>query len=516
MKRKILSFLCALTLSLSLCGCNAEESEPIADTPAPTAMNKNDEPAAPADAPTSAPALNQKENEIVVRDTDEREVATSSKPSANTTVSPPTEPSENETDPAPAESDTIDKLDETPPLREGDIEMTITEETITDETERLTLRYRYVGDAVNAEYCFGAEYTLERLTDGEWQVVPFSEIAAFDELGYLIGTESPNQYTEVSLRDGFYDEPLIGGTYRVVKPIGEITLTAKFEIQALCRLPLDDADWTIEAEEGSYTLQILEIYADGYLCQFPWPYPARFTVLCDPSDYPDFCVGDNIEVEFAALYKRGDWEYRIAAEAVYPSDYALDPNLDAKPVIYLYPEEETKVEVKLDYRGRLTVTYPEYKDGWRVVARPDGTLTDEDGNEYSYLFWEGDSNEAYDLSEGFCIKGEDTAAFLREKLALLGLTPREYNEFIVYWLPKMQNNPYNVIYFQGEAYTDRAALTVTPAPDTILRVFMAYYPSETAVELPEQVLTPTERKGFTLVEWGGRSTSAVSSVTTFE
>ncbi len=203
------------------------------------------------------------------------------------------------------------------------------------------------------------------------------------------------------------------------------------------------------------------------------------------------------------MYKTGEWEYRLLPTAIYPSDYHLNEDLDAKPVIYLYPEEESEIEVQLDYRGQLTVTYPEYRDGWRVTAKPDGTLTDAVGKEYSYLFWEGVSDTAYDFSEGFCVQGRDTAEFLREKLSLLGLTPREYNELIVYWLPKMQDNPYNVISFQGEVYTDSAALSVSPAPDTVLRVFMAYYPSETPVAIPEQKLTPTERKGFTLVEWGG-------------
>ena len=60
-----------------------------------------------------------------------------------------------------------------------------------------------------------------------------------------------------------------------------------------------------------------------------------------------------------------------------------------KPVIYLYPEEEMEVTVKLDFDGTLTSTYPAYEDGWTVTAQPDGTLTDESGREYYCLFWEG-------------------------------------------------------------------------------------------------------------------------------
>ena len=56
---------------------------------------------------------------------------------------------------------------------------------------------------------------------------------------------------------------------------------------------------------------------------------------------------------------------------------------DAKPVIYLYPEEETAVTVKLDYAGALTCTYPAYGNGWAVTACPDGTLTDDAGQTYS-------------------------------------------------------------------------------------------------------------------------------------
>ncbi len=175
----------------------------------------------------------------------------------------------------------------------------------------------------------------------------------------------------------------------------------------------------------------------------------------------------------------------------------------AKPVIYLYPEEVTDVTVKLDYTGELTCVYPAYEDGWRVTAHPDGTLVAENGMAYNYLYWEGSEQDLSDMSTGFCIPGEDTAVFLENALAKLGLNRREANEFIIYWLPLMEDNPYNLISFQGDTYTDAAKLDISPAPDTVIRVFMTWKPLEEAVEIPAQVLSAPERSGFTVVEWGG-------------
>lgn len=179
-----------------------------------------------------------------------------------------------------------------------------------------------------------------------------------------------------------------------------------------------------------------------------------------------------------------------------------DPE-DEKPVIYLYPEEETAVTVRLDYDGELTCTYPAYKAGWSVTAAPDGTLTGENGQTYNYLYWEGVSHQTYDFSQGFCVPGRDTAAFLEDALARLGLTRREANEFIVYWLPRMEANAYNLISFQSAAYTDHAKLTISPEPDSVLRVFMAWKPLNAPADIPPQELPAFARTGFCAVEWGG-------------
>ncbi len=236
--------------------------------------------------------------------------------------------------------------------------------------------------------------------------------------------------------------------------------------------------------------------------------------------WPDGPIGENRRLRYRYNYDYGYSpielfsdtypECPILNDATFPKPpvFVWDSNLwAAKPVIYLYPEAETEVTVRLEYKGRLTCVYPapDPDGAWRVTARPDGTLTDKQGREYSYLFWEGASDgNPPDFSRGFVVRGSDTAAFLREKLAYMGLTPREYNEFIVYWLPRMQDNPWNLIAFQGKNYTDSAPLAVTPRPDSVLRIFMAYRPLNAPVSVPPQELTPFVRRGFTLVEWGGQ------------
>ena len=189
-----------------------------------------------------------------------------------------------------------------------------------------------------------------------------------------------------------------------------------------------------------------------------------------------------------------------------------------KPVIYLYPDEaqiEAHVELELA-NADMTTTWPfAVQNGdvfsWDVTACDDGRIFDADGNEYSYLFWEAKDYGAHSFDKGFCVAGEDTAEFLRDTLTEIGLTPKEYNEFIVYWLPKMQDNAYNITTFEGldpgDAYNTNNRLSVTDADgneaDSMLRIMMVWKAADEAVEIEAQEFETFERKGFTVVEWGG-------------
>ena len=247
---------------------------------------------------------------------------------------------------------------------------------------------------------------------------------------------------------------------------------------------------------------ITEIYSNCFFARTVIPMPYEIKLNGTLSD--DWCVGDQITCTYENTYYDQE-NHRVEVDflTVEASDWQPDPDVCYKPVIYLYPEKEMEVSVNLSLNGRLTCTYPLYDNGWTVTALPNGTLTDAGGQTYNYLYWEGLLETRWDWSRGFCVKGEDTAEFLEEALEKLGLTRREANEFIVYWLPMMEGNPYNIIAFQTEAYTDGAELEIDPAPDSLIRVFMTWRPSAVFEELEPQELTAPERSGFTVVEWGG-------------
>lgn len=189
---------------------------------------------------------------------------------------------------------------------------------------------------------------------------------------------------------------------------------------------------------------------------------------------------------------------------------AIDPDAVRKPVIYLYPKTTQDINVKVHFEGELTHTYPKYNTstGWNVTANPDGMLTEQSsGKAFSYLFWEGQSSFQYTLEEGFVVEGENVADFLDDKLALMGLNRREATDFVSYWLPELEKNTFNLIHFSTEEYTQNAALEITPAPETLIRVFMVYKPLESFIDIPAQKLKQMSRKGYTVVEWGGKQAS---------
>ncbi len=176
----------------------------------------------------------------------------------------------------------------------------------------------------------------------------------------------------------------------------------------------------------------------------------------------------------------------------------------AKPVIYLYPEQKTKVRVELAPQGGFTYTEPLYTNGWEVTADRNGKLTTSDGKVYPYLFWEGRGSIYQTPEKGFVVKAGEVHSFFEEKLTLFGLNPSERKDFENFWEPKFTGAPYYFITFMDRRTMDAIApLRITPAPDTIIRILMDYKPLQQPIPVEGFSLTTPQRKGFTVVEWGG-------------
>lgn len=176
-----------------------------------------------------------------------------------------------------------------------------------------------------------------------------------------------------------------------------------------------------------------------------------------------------------------------------------------KPILYIYPKEETKVNVKILNDSLITTSYPRYNKEWNVIAKPDGTLKDLETNRSYYgLYYEAKNHYTTIQNEGFVVEGNKSIEFLEEKLEILGLNEREIDEFIIYWLPKLERSNYNYIRFETEEEINNyVPLQVTPRPDTTIRILMDFKPLTQKIEVKEQELTPKKRNGYTIVEWGG-------------
>lgn len=183
-----------------------------------------------------------------------------------------------------------------------------------------------------------------------------------------------------------------------------------------------------------------------------------------------------------------------------------------KPVIYLYPTKKTDITINLDFNGKLLTTFPKYEKNWSVTGFLDGQIFDKKTNRfYSSLFWDGTQKfpvEHYNYQSGFVVSKNDLSSFLIEKLEYIGLNNTETNEFVQFWLPILEKNDLNFIHFRiNSDYDIISTNNVFPKPDTSIRVFMEFYGLEKPIEISQQQLSKTERKGFTLVEWGGSDVS---------
>ena len=177
----------------------------------------------------------------------------------------------------------------------------------------------------------------------------------------------------------------------------------------------------------------------------------------------------------------------------------------AKPVIYLYPVEQERVSVEVG--ANVRVSDPEYPvGGWKsVMAEPDGKLTYQ-GETYRYLFWDGLGRGLYpDVEEiGTLSRQENLVRLIQVQLYEQGLNRDEIIDFVEFWHDKMpQGDVVRLSWLSIDQLDELAPMTITPNPDTVIRVFLDAESIDVPRNLARQSFSRPIRNGFTVVEWGG-------------
>ena len=164
------------------------------------------------------------------------------------------------------------------------------------------------------------------------------------------------------------------------------------------------------------------------------------------------------------------------------------------------------ISVQLNIKeSKLTTIYPKFNENnntWKVYVNTNGEIKIKD-KIYPYLFWEAESYLINEMNEGFIVKDDEAEKFLEEKLKILGLNDKESTDFITFWLPVLLKNKLSLCNFQSKNYFKNFELNINPKPDSIIRIFLYIKKINSPLKIKEQKLETNERKGFTIVEWGG-------------
>ena len=278
-------------------------------------------------------------------------------------------------------------------------------------------------------------------------------------------------YNGTEYLDGKFDKIywIVDGKYILVNDKGEIklvTIKGK-DIYSYGKLKVGTINYGLT-------------YNNGALFQFDNP-------DADENDYNTGCI----EVIYDASTKTGETKTSYCGGI-------------AKPVLYLYPRKTTKVTITFEHPEYLETTYPKFTGKWEVKAHSNGDLYDSNGAYYYALYWDEKQVHSVDFSTGYYVDKDNAISFLEQKLSYIGLSRREANEFIMYWLPVLEKNEKSLVYFElTEERESYNKLNISPKPDSLLRLVIHIKKVDQKINIPKQNLTKFQRKGFVAVEWGG-------------
>jgi len=362
--------------------------------------------------------------------------------------------------------------------------------------------------------------TVYLVRDPVWMGMLFavvdSTLTSFDGWFTFTGLQSRNQYRLVAGRYGTGD-PSVWSHITPLSQLVQMTVDEKIDERIYLTLS--------PVTTGSWLTGSAFVYADP-------PIPAENALIkVWRLEGPDFAVVDSTRVAADGSFGFTDiatGNHVVSAESYVdvgdspgllyafetpiffvatPTGMTLDPflltdELVDKPAVYIYPETPGEFEVTLGLgRGvQLIASDPVYGEGWSVYVAEDGRIDDA----YDYLFYELSTPRPDLPAEGWCLDGTRIEDELDALADQCGLNANETVEFVDYWSDRLPDNPHWLAYPVFDTDLDRwATLDVTPVPESVLRVWVFFVPSQTARDLPAPVLPTCNREGTTVIEWGG-------------
>ncbi|MCL4339341.1 hypothetical protein M1271_06665 [Patescibacteria group bacterium] len=183
---------------------------------------------------------------------------------------------------------------------------------------------------------------------------------------------------------------------------------------------------------------------------------------------------------------------------------------ESKPAIYIYPTQKENINVKLGTKGVITISDPPYipESGWNVTAYKGGRLETRTGKSYPYLYYEANLAKVKIENTGKVVQIDGLKKYIQKELTDLGLNDKETDDFLGYWLPRLEGvkAPYFFIHFLDANQIDELEpMQVSTPVDTSIRIRVYFKPLDYPLSVKPQDLQAASqlRKGLTVVEWGG-------------
>jgi len=243
----------------------------------------------------------------------------------------------------------------------------------------------------------------------------------------------------------------------------------------------EDSFTTETDDEGAYSITVPpvdEAWVEAYTYDGCWSYSTEFAA--------EECVVQTIDIHIE------------------------DCDVADKPNLYLYPETDTQMRVRLelDWRQSVVASIPPYREGgWHGTAHPDGTWTENGRLQRDpFLFYEvslaGWQAQELQRDAGWCIPFGGLAAVhaMADILADYGFDARERDDFVDAWVHDLPPADSYAVFPQVEvdAY---AGLDIEPVM-AVDRLWLVVDDGAGCAPRVEPEVLPFDRSGEHGVEWG--------------